>query len=81
MFAGARINGISGNPMQSEWNPEEFAHHLTLIDYLLFRRLKPDVYIQINYKPGLVEGGGYNVELNLLMETFLWFQMVMIILI
>jgi hypothetical protein len=75
MFSGGKIH-VDGNPVETEWDVEAFAHNLIMIDYLLFKKLKPDIYLQIVTKPGNIEGGGYNVPLKLLLEYCEWFRTV-----
>lgn len=76
MFSGGRVNADTGNPFISDWDIEAFAHNLTMVDHLLFRKLKPDIYFQILSIPGKLESGAYNVPLKILLEYCAWFRMV-----
>jgi hypothetical protein len=75
MFSGGRVNE-DGKPHLGEWEIEAFAHNLTMIDHLLFRKLKPDVYFQILFSSGTIDHGAHNVPLKILLEYCQWFRMV-----
>eukprot|EP00842_Homolaphlyctis_polyrhiza_P000991 jgi/Hompol1/1893/HPOL_005774-RA len=61
-------------PWIADWETDDFAHNLTMIDHLYFRQLKPDMYLQILQHPANVKGGGFNVPLKIIMEAALWFR-------
>jgi hypothetical protein len=75
VFSGGRVTE-SGQPYVQEWTVEAFAHNLTMVDHILFRRLKPDMYLHLLWNPGTIDHGAYNVPLKLLLEWCLWFRMV-----
>jgi hypothetical protein len=76
MFSGGKVNQ-EGKALDTDWNEVEFAHNLTIIDYFLFRRITPDVYIQIMSNPATVECGEINLPIKIILESFQWFQMVL----
>lgn len=57
-----------------EWEAEDFAVHLSFIDRLMFRQLRPDYYIKLLEKPGYNEGGNDNVALKMMLEYCSWFR-------
>lgn len=61
---------------KKEWSVEAFAHNLTMIDSLLFKKLKPDIYLQVLTEAGSVECGGYNVPMKTLLDQCEWFKLV-----
>ena len=69
-------NGIND---KKEWSVEAFAHNLTMIDFMLFKKMKPDIYLQIVADSCSVECGGYNVPLKTLLDHCEWFRMVLVI--
>lgn len=59
-----------------DMNTDLFAHNLTMLDHLFFRKMRPDQYLQILAVPGTIFGGGFNVPLKTLLEYCGWTRMV-----
>ncbi|KAH6570257.1 hypothetical protein BASA60_007861 [Batrachochytrium salamandrivorans] len=77
MFPGARASGQEKTrPWISEWDIDDLAQNLTMIDHLFFRQMKPDMYLQILHTPAQVQGGGFSVPLKAIMDLCHWFRTV-----
>jgi hypothetical protein len=59
-----------------EVDTEKFAHDLTMLDHIFFRKMKPDIYLQMLSKPGPIVSGAFNVPLKCIFDYCNWFQMV-----
>jgi hypothetical protein len=70
------VNRIDQTETCTEWDIESFAHNLTMIDHLVFRKTKPDIYFQLLHTPATIESGISNVPLKILLDYCLWFRTV-----
>ncbi|KAJ3096201.1 hypothetical protein HDU97_006161 [Phlyctochytrium planicorne] len=64
----------SSKPWGLLWEAEAFAEQLTLIDFDLFRQIRPDAFLHLMHKPAGREVGG-NVALKVLLEYCGWFRL------
>nr|KAJ3423248.1 hypothetical protein HK105_007584 [Polyrhizophydium stewartii] len=77
MFSATRSGGPDQTkPWIAEWDIDDLAQNLTMIDHLHFRQLKPDMYLQLLHKPAQIKSGGFNVPFKIVMELCHWFRTV-----
>lgn len=61
----------------NDWEPKDFADNLTDVDFLFFRQIIPDCYLRIMKNPGKTVGGALNLHLKIILDSCIWFRVVL----